>query len=88
MFGRVFATQSFVSAKELKCCMLLLRNIGTNSIELCTLTCDTDGVDADDGYNGFHHVGMVVMTPFLPCPWTRGREDMSQVEMGMPCVAH
>lgn len=49
MFGRVFATQSFVSAKELKYCMLLLRNIGTSSIQLCTLTCYTDGIDADMG---------------------------------------
>lgn len=87
MFGRAFATQSFVSAKELKYCMLLLRNMDIYSIQLCTLTCNIGVRDVDDGYNGSHHAGTVVMTPSLPCPWARGREDIFQVKMGMPCVA-
>lgn len=64
MLGRVFAAQSFVSAKELKC-MLLLGNKGANTILRCILTCYSDGGDADDGYNDSHHVGVVVLMPSL-----------------------
>lgn len=82
MFGRAFATQSFVSAKELKYCMLLLQSMRTYSIQLCTLTCNIDVGDVDDGYNGSHHVGMVVMMPSLPCPWTRWERRHTSSEDG------
>lgn len=88
MFGRAFATQSFVSVKELKYCMLLLRNIGTNTAQIRTLTCKMDSDGADYGYNISHHVGVVVKTLTLPCPWARQREHMYQVDMGISCVAH
>lgn len=64
MLGRVFAAQSSVSAKELKC-VLLSGNIAINILLQRTLTCCSNCGDADNGYNDSHHVGVVVLMPCL-----------------------
>lgn len=60
MLGRVFATQSSVSAKELRC-VLLLGNTSTDTLLLRTLMCYSNRGDADNGYNDSHHVGLVLL---------------------------
>lgn len=69
MLGRVFATQSPVSAKELRC-VLLLGNISTDTLLLHTLTFYSSRGDADNGYKDSHHVGLVLLMPCL----VHGRE--------------
>lgn len=81
MLGRVFATQSSVSAEELRC-VLLLGNISTDTRLLRTLTCYSSRDDADNGCKDSHRVGLVLLMPCL----VHGREgeNMSWLRL----VAH